>query len=153
MEHLQGPEGAPTHRDASHLLSQAGATTVERPGDRRTHATSVAAVGLLWGLWAGAYWATAGARWEGLITAALQVVALVALIALVVHRERRVRTVPRGVRRTAMVGALCTGLLFLVAAFPTVDRGAGGLPAALAIAVGVAAPAVWAAARVARAPR
>jgi hypothetical protein len=143
----------PTPSDAAALLRGAGHAAIDRPQDRRAHARYLAGIGVLLGLWAGVAWATADARWSGLITLGLQVAYLVGLITLVARRERRARTVPRGTRLAALWGAAGTGTLFLAVTLPLLDRGNGGLPAAAGLAVLVAAPALVAAAHVARTPR
>ncbi|WP_278234624.1 hypothetical protein [Isoptericola sp. AK164] len=90
--------------------------------------------------------------WRGLVSVALPWAMLGAIVAATVYRERRTRNWPRRARRTALVGVLGTGVLFVVVATSVYLGGAAAPTAWVSVGVGavVALPGVVAGVLIAR---
>lgn len=103
----------PTPHEARQLLDRAGAVGLEDEGARRVHARVAVGYGVVLGVFGAVAWAVVGTRWGGLVTFAVQLVYLAAIVTLSLQRESRARTVPRRARRIAVVGVLGSGVLLL----------------------------------------
>lgn len=103
----------PTPHEARQLLERAGAVGLEDDGARRVHSNVAVGYGVVLGVFGAVVWAVADMRWGGIVTFAVQLAYLVAVVALARHRERAARTVPRRARRIAVVGVLASGVPLL----------------------------------------
>lgn len=145
---------APTPQEARGLLDRADAVGLDDDGARRVHARVAVGYGVALGVFGAVAWAVAGTRWGGVVTFAVQLAYLVAIVALARHRERAARTVPRRARRVAVVGALGSGVP-LLALLWFVFLGDPPTPPPLLVALAglvIAAPAVVAGASIRRGP-
>jgi hypothetical protein len=103
----------PTPHEARRLLGRASAVGLDDDGARRVHARVALGYGVVLGAFGAVAWTVAGTRWGGVVTFAVQLAYLVAILALVRHREHAARTVPRRARRIAVVGVLGSGVPLL----------------------------------------
>ncbi|MEU2202427.1 hypothetical protein [Isoptericola sp. NPDC019482] len=144
----------PTPHEARQLLERAGAVGLEDDGARRVHARVAVGYGVVLGVFGAVAWSVDDTRWGGVVTFAVQLGYLVAIVALARHRERAARTVPRRARRIAVVGVLGSGVPLLTLLW-FVFLGDPPAPSPLLATVAglvIAAPAVVAGARIRTGP-